>query len=391
MKKCRLPKKLNNTSIELDCTLLAGILKRVDSVTKFSESTDIMTHIHLLVAYQSDVFIVGRTPDTFVAHHVPGAKAEKDTAFNIDPNQLVGIINKRGPCVLSYDGAEVEIKAVKGKYKARFKVRSFSPEQVPMVQEGLRHHVEGGQTLNKEFITKLADGVRLTRLRDPYTNAAVICRVETDGKTIQITSPGTFTSAQYKSKLTAKCPKFRFSLSGEMFDLIYKFIASDDIEIHADTTSFTAESADFVVSLPPLQSNDEDYRFLDTLLEALGDSVYGTTIKGDLSAPFENIQSIVDKKGQANATIKIAKKEMKISFANDSGSVQDSVKLSKEVKKPLTCKMDMKILKDMLKHIGREPKHDIAFKGSSINDLKAFTLTYNQDDHKLLYLGYIPS
>lgn len=391
MKKCRLPKKLNNTSIELDCSQLAGILKRVDSVTKFSESTDAMTHIHLLIAYQGDVFILGRTPDTFVAYHLAGAKAEKDTAFNIDPNQLVGVINKRGLATLTFDGAEVEIKENKGRYKARFKVRALAQEQIPMVQEGLRHHVEGGQTLNKEFITKLADGVRLTRLRDPYTNAAVICRVETDGKSIQITSPGTFTSAQYKAKLKAKCPKFRFSLSGEMFDLIYKFIGADDIEIHADTSSFTAESDDFVVSLPPLQSNDEDYRFLDTLLEALGPSVYTTKIKGDLSAPFENIQSIVDKKGQANATIKIAKKEMKISFANDSGSVSDSVKLAKEVKTSLTCKMDMKILKDMLKHIGREPEHEIAFKGSSVGELKAFTLNYDQADYKLLYLGYIPA
>lgn len=392
MKKCRLPKKPSTSvSISLDGNKLADILKRVDSVTRFSESADKLTHIHLLVAYESDVFILGRTPDTFVAHHVPGAVATKDAIFNVDPMQLSGLIAKRGELVLDYDGKMVQMQAKTGKYKSEFKVKPISVEQIPMVEEGLRHHIKGGHEMSRDVIEKMTKGIRYTRLKDPITDEAIICRVECLGDSIRVTTPGNWTSARYTAQLGKKNEKFRFSLSSGMFDLVSKFCGEDKVNFHVDSASFAAEGDSFVLTLPPIQSSDEDYRFIDNMLAQLGNPILGCVVKGDLSAPFANIAPLIDKKTGTNANLIIKNKEFRIKFSNDSGSVQDSLPLGKAIEKEIKTKLDMRIMKELLRTIGREERHAMGFHGASIGQLKAFTLNYKFDEDKLLYFGYLPA
>lgn len=392
MKKCRLPKKPSQTcSIDTDGNKLSDILKRVDSVTRFSESDDKLTHIHLLVAYESDVFILGRTPDTFVAHHIPGAKADKDAMFNIDPVQLSGLIAKRGEMTLTFDGKMVNIAAKVGKYRSEFKIKPVSVEQIPMVEEGLRHHIKGGHEMSRDVIEKMTRGIRYTRLRDPITEVAVICRVECLGDTLRVTTPGNWTSARYTAQLSEKNEKFRFSLSSGMFDLVSKFCGEDKVNFHVDSASFAAEGDSFVLTLPPIQASDEDYRFIDNMLAQLGNPLLGCVVKGDLSAPFANIATLLDKKTKSLATLIVKKKEFRIKFSNDSGSVQDSLTLAKPVEKEINTRLDMRIMKELLRTIGREDRHSMGFHGPNVNSLKAFSLNYKFEEDKLLYFGYLPA
>lgn len=395
MKKCKLPTKPSNScTLSIDSKALTEVLKRVDNVTGFSESNDKLTHVHLMVVTGGDVFVIGRTPDTFVAYHLEGATGSDDTMFNIDPKQLLGLIAKRGDIEMSFDwkkGAEVHIKAVKGKYRADYKTRLVSPEQIPMVTEGLRHHLSGGHSMTTEVINAMTQGIRLTRLKDPYTNAAIICRVECTGDELQITSPGNWTSSRYSTELDEEVTPFRFSLSGGMFDLIYKFIDKDAVTFHADSASFAAESTNFVVTLPPIQSNDNDYRAVDSLRDGLGKAIVSTTLLGDISAPFTNIASILDKKGKATASIAITKKAVNIGFSNDAGSIRDTLKSLKPAKTEVTSKLDLRIMSDILKNVSQMDKHVFGLHGSSVKQLKAFSLEYKQKDYELLYIGYLPA
>lgn len=392
MKTCRFPKNPAKTcNITLTGTILSDILKRVDSVTRFSESDDKLTHIHLIVTYKSDVFVLGRTPDTFVAYQIPDATADSDTVINIDPIQLTGLINKRKELTVEFDGKMLNIAETKGKYKAGVKVRPVSAEQIPMVEQGLRHHIEGGHPMSREVIDAMTQGVKLTRLKDTITNQTVICRVVCDGKSLAITSPGHWTSSRYRAELKKKAEAFRFSLTGEMFDLIYRFCGEEKVTFHVDTTAFAAESDTFVLTLPPIQASDEDYRYMDNMLAQLGKPLLGCVVKGDLSAPFANISTLLEKKGNTNAKLTVKKKEFRLKFGNDSGSVQDSLTLSKPIEREITTQLDLRIMRELLKSIGREEKHSMGFHGSSINALNAFSLNYKFDTHTLLYFGYLPA
>lgn len=392
MKTCRLPKKPAKTcNITLNGSILSDILKRVDSVTRFSESDDKLTHIHLLVSYKNDVFVLGRTPDTFVAYLVPGASSDQDTLFNIDPIQLTGLINKRKDLTVEFTGKELNIAETAGKYKAGVKVRPISEEQIPMVEQGLRHHIEGGHTMSREVIDALTQGVKLTRLKDTITGQTVYCRVVCDGKSLSIVSPGHWTSSRYRAELKKKVEPFRFSLTGEMFDLIYRFCGEEKVTLHADTSSFAAESESFVLTLPSVPASDEDYRYMDNMLAQLGQPLMGVVVKGDLSAPFANISTLLEKKGNTNAKLLVKKKEFRLKFGNDSGSVQDSLTLAKPVEKEITTNLDLRIMRELLKSIGREERHAMGFHGANINSLNAFSLNYKFDTHTLLYFGYLPA
>ncbi|QYW05190.1 hypothetical protein pEaSNUABM21_00176 [Erwinia phage pEa_SNUABM_21] len=391
MKTCRLPKKPSKScNITLTGTLLSDILKRVDSVTRFSESDDKLTHIHLIVTYKSDVFVLGRTPDTFVAYQVPGATADTDTVFNIDPNSLNGLITKRKELTLTFDGKQVAIAEQNGKYKADFKIRPLSDEQIPMVEQGLKHHISGGHPMSREVIDAMTQGVRLTSMKDTITNQTIICRVVCDGKSMKIQSPGHWTSSRYTCDLKKKAEPFRFSLTGAMFDLVYRFCGEEKVTFHVDSSSFAAESDSFVLTLPPIQASDEDYRYMDNMLVQLGKPLIGVVVKGDLSAPFTNISTLIEKKGNTSAKIILKKKEIKFKFGTDAGNVQDSMSLAKPVERELSAHLDLRIMRELLKSIGREEKHSMGFHGANINKLTAFSLNYKFDTHSLLYFGYLP-
>lgn len=390
MKKCKLPNApVEGVGFKFNAKELSSILKKVDSVTKFSESSDKLTHIHLIVSYKGNVFVIGRTPDTFVAHIIPSATADGDTVFNIDPPQLDGLISKRNDMIMQYTGREVLLSEVKGRYKSSFKIRPISIEQMPMVNEGLRHHLTGGQAMSREVIDKMTQGVRLCRLKDTVTQQSVICRVIVDGKKMLVASTGNWASARFQTKLGLKVDPFRFSLTGEMFDLVMKFCGTSSVNFYADSTSFAAESDDFVVTLPPIQSTDQDYNYIDVIVNAFGEPTISAEIRGDLSAPFDNISTLVDVKKNTRVLVHIEKKELSIGFDSDAGSVSDSLTLAKAVERPVDSALDIRIVKEMLRNIGKEPMHRLGFHGP-LKQFKAMSLKYENENYNLLYFGFIP-
>ncbi|AXG66562.1 hypothetical protein JA13_159 [Dickeya phage vB_DsoM_JA13] len=391
MKKCKLPDRpITNVGFKFDAKELSAILKKVDSVTKFSQSNDKLTHIHLICSYKSNVFVIGRTPDTFVAHLVPNAIADGDTVFNIDPAQIDGLIAKRSSMTAMYTGREVEMQEVKGRYSSKFKVRPISPEQIPMVNEGLRHHLSGGNEMSQEVIDKMVEGVRLCRIKDTITQASVICRIECEGKNMRVASVSNWASSKYVTKLEDKVDSFRFSLSVEMFDLVMKFCGKNKISFFADTNSFAAEAEDFVLTLPPIQSTDQDYQYIDVMENAMGKALMSLKIKGDMSAPFENIYTLVDVKANTRVNVSVEKKTMHIGFDNDSGSVRDSLILESAVERPFESQFDIRILREMLRNIGREKEHLLGFHGT-LKKFKAMSLYYQLKDCQLTYYGFIPA
>lgn len=391
MKKCKLPERpVNEMGFKFDAKELSGILKKIDSVTKFSSSKDALTHIHLICSYKSNVFVIGRTPDTFVAHLVPNAIADADTVFNIDPIQLDGLIAKRSAMVATFTGKELELSEVKGRYSSKFKVRPISPEQIPMVNEGLRHHLSGGSDMSEELIKKMVEGVGLCRLKDTITQESVICRVEVDGKDMRISSVSNWASSKYVTKLKEKLPAFRFSLSVEMFDLVMKFCGKSSVNFFADTNSFAAEADDFVLTLPPIQSNDNDYQAIDRMEQGVGKAAIAVKIKGDIQAPFDNIFTLVNVKQNTRVAVTLEKKSMQIGFDNDSGSVRDSLVLESAVERKIESQLDIRILREMLRNIGREKEHLFGFHGT-LAKFKAMSLYYQLKDCQLTYYGFIPA
>lgn len=391
MKKCKLPDSAaTDVGFKFDAKELAAILKKVDDVTKFSQIKDKLTHIHLICSYKSNVFVIGKTPDTFVAYMVPNAIADGDTVFNVDPIQLAGLIAKRGAMVATYTGREVELNEVKGRYSSKFKVRPVSPEQIPMVNEGLRHHLTGGTEMSKEVIDKMVEGVNLCSIKDAISDETVICRVQVDGKDMRVTSASNWASAKYVTKLSEKVAAFRFSLSVTMFSLVMKFCGKDKVNFYADSNSFAAESDDFVLTLPPIQSTDQDYAYLDLVENAMGPALIAMRIKGDMSAPFENIFTLVDVKKFTNVSIRVEKKEMEIGFDNDSGSVRDSLRIETAVERPFEAQLDIRLFREMLRNVGREKEHLFCMHGT-LKKFKSMSLYYEMKDCKLTYFGYLPA
>lgn len=398
MKKCKLPNKVGaKFSFSVKSQNLVKVLSRVDLVTKFSDADDTLTNVHLVVAYGGDVFIIGRTPDTFIAHHVAEAKADGDGAFNIDPKQLQGLVDKRAEVNLNFDGTAVNITSTTSKYSATFKTKTLASEQIPLVSEGLRHHVNGGNSIPDQLIELLTEGVRCTKIKDCYSPTnPVICRVECTGKELEVTSLTNWHASRFVAKLGKKLAKsvepFRFSLSTQMFDLLYRVIDGQTAVLSADTTSFAAEADSFVLTLPPIQSSDADYRAVRDYYGSLQKPLIKSMLGPGLGATLSNIGSFVGKKEKPAVTITVGPKRASVSFANDSGNLTDAIKvISTSVKDKHPVRMDYTVLGEILKHVPDVSEgHSFDVYGNSIKELKMFSIHYETDVFSLDHLGYLP-
>lgn len=398
MRKCVLPSKPNKKfQIKVKSSSLVQVLNRVDLVTKFSDVDDTLTNVHLVVACEGQVFVLGRTPDTFIAHWVPDAESSNDGAFNVDPKQLKGLVDKRDELTLDFDGSAVEIAAVKGKYSATFKTKALSSEQIPLVSEGLRHHIKRGTEMPDTLIAALRKGVSLTKVRDCYTpTTPVVCRVSFDGAELEVTSRTNWHASRFVTKIDKKTAKkssqFRFSLSVGMFELLDRVLADQPAVFSADTTQFAAESESFVLTLPPIQSSDVDYSLVREYFEALKKPLISSVFAEGLGSALNNIKSFVGKKEKPAVTITIAPKRATIAFANDNGSLSDAIKISKtNVTDKQKVRMDYTVLGEILKYVpDANAGHSFDVYGDSLAALKMFTIVVSNDDYKLQHVGYLP-
>jgi len=63
--------------------------------------------------------------------------------------------------------------------------------------------------------------------------------------------------------------------------------------------------------------------------------------------------------------------------------------LAKAVERPVDSALDIRIVKEMLRNIGKEPVHRLGFHGP-LKQFKAMSLKYENENYNLLYFGFIP-
>ena len=398
MRNCVLPAKPGKKfQMTVSSKSMVNVLNRVDLVTKFSEADDSLTNVHLLVACEGQVFVIGRTPDTFIAHWVDGATSSADGAINVDPKQLKGLIDKREEVVLDYDGSAVTVTATKGKYTAVFKTKALSVEQIPLVQEGLRHHVDGGHKIDGDVMGLIRQGISMTKMKDIYTPSnPVICRIIADGSNLTIGSMTHWHASRFQAPLpkSKKAKReFRFSLSVQMFDLLNRVVDGQPAQFSADVASFSAESDTFVLVLPPIQSSDSDYSIIDSYFESLKEKpLISAVFSSGLSSALTNIGSFVSKKEKPSLTMTIGPKTAAIAFSNDAGSVSDSIKIkSSSVDSKHPVRMDYTLLCEVLKLLPDSASgQSFAVYGNSIKELKMFNVAYKTPEFSVSHIGYLP-
>lgn len=401
MRNCVLPSKPGKKfQLTVKCSSMVQVLNRVDLVTKFSEADDSLTNVHLIVACEGQVFVIGRTPDTFIAHWVENATSSSDGAFNVDPKQLKGLIDKRDEVILDFDGSAVTVTATKGKYTAVFKTKALSVEQIPLVQEGLRHHVDSGHRIDGDIMAMIRQGISLTKIKDVYTpSSPVICRIVSNGEGLTVSTMTHWHASRFSAALPKSGKKkdskreFRFSLSVQMFDLLSRVIDGQDAQFSADVASFSAEADSFVLVLPPIQSSDSDYSVIDEFFESLKSKpLIQAVFSSGLSSALTNIGSFVGKKEKPSLTLTVGPKNASVSFSNDAGSVSDSIKIkSSSVDSKIPVRMDYTLLCEILKLLP-ESASGQAFSvyGNSIKELNMFNVQHKSAEYTISHLGYLP-
>ena len=378
--KAKIQNPGNSFSFVCDAARMAEALTRVLSVTAFSSASEGEKH-HVMMAYKGGVYIVGYSPETFVAVQLKvDDKPTTSGCFEFDISALQGLIKRRAGLEFIYNNNSLTLKALKGKYTCELKTIEVTQEIIPRINKSLNSQAEG-DSLSAAELHSLKDAVAHCSINEIYLeekDKSLLCYITFNKGIMTVSAMDNFHMAHYKAKVKSKS-KFRLALSSSMFTLISKFVSeeSEEATFSLSSKGLVVGGNNFLVTLPPTQVEDSHFELVPMFLKQNSKGVCEFTLPQTAFDTIDNMKSLA-KNDEKFIFALNEKGVVKLTIETDNGIVSDAFKAKDSTNtKKRKWNIDPRIFFDLYKKI-RTLKTDIpmSLHGSANgSDSSAFFIT----------------
>ena len=391
MQNCAIVETGPKFAFTADSAKLAAAIQKVVTVTSFSNCSD-SERQHMIISYKKNLFVVGYSPETFIIMHVTGVVATKDGSCGFSPTILMGLIKNRKELEFSFESNRLYFSATKGKYKGDITTTAVSRDQMPYLERMMKAKSKSGGSLSGEMLDHIRTAVKYVDLKDFYNNSQILCAIRLRKGVLEVTSHDNFHMAFYKSKYADKKASFEMAIPVTTFKLIDKFVKDEggDVEFYPDDKQFKLVGSSYVVSLPPLQVEDDFYDRVPGFIKSLKNPAVEMNFNISGIKTVDNMFSIADEESKLALTV-TDKGKVAIKLSNDHGTVDDAFK-SDNTKVNIGSKMsfmiDPRIFGDLFNKVrDREevPMRLYSKKNKGVSS--AFQIAASGEDYKLWLVG----
>lgn len=322
-------------------SLIAGINKAV-TVSAFSNSNDSEKH-HFLIASESKLFVVGYSTETFICLCLNGVKVEGSGSIGFVPQILIGLIKNRSALRFSFDKGALSINAITGKYSASMNTVAVTEDHTPHIERMLRAKSKGaGSSMSSTLLQEIRKGVKLADLKDYYNDEQILCAIRVNKGVLDVSSHDNFHMAYYKAKVSSK-NSFELAIPVTTFKLLDRFIADEeeDADFFLDSKHFRIVGKTYMVSLPPVQVDDDYFDRVPGYVKALKNPMVELKFDGAAINTVDNMFTISDDDTRLSLSVN-EKGNVGISLSTENGKISDGFK-SKSVKIDGAKKVDFMI------------------------------------------------
>lgn len=386
MKIPKIPEKLNDFSFSMDGSAFGHALKLCDEVIRFSSADKMIEDVHMVIATEDlDVYLVGRTIDTFILFKLP-CKADASGAAALNFADM-SPVNRKAEVRFAFKPGEMLASA--SRFKLTTPTKQVSRDQLMMIDTSLRSVKlrKGEEALPPQVVESIKKAVEVTYVPDLYLDRMVNSFIEVKDSVLTVVTNSAVTGARYECKMPNVVPPMRISLSANMLKLLYKVIDDTPCEFYVEGSHFVANSPDFLVLLPPVAAAESEAESFNNLESALGKPAAKGSAEGDLPVAVKSLTAVVNAnkalKGQrVTIAFKTRKNTADLSFESDNQCLTERIDFSGDSE--LAFRADIRVLNIIFKNLlqvydSKDLQHRISAYGIP-GKYKAFSLKYKQKD-----------
>lgn len=363
--KLKIADSTNKMSFTASTSDIKAALSKVEGVTNYSSVSDIEKSFVLCVS-QSNVYIIGYSPETFVLVKIKATDVSaKSSSFEFVPSILSGLIAGRADLNFEYDGSRLKLTAVKGKYSCELLTKPITDDQLPRINKALHVNEDKAKSLDSKTLTTLREGIRYAELKDVYAESgkgSLLCLITLSKGELTVDAFDNFHLSSYRATVKSK-EAFRLAVSEASFALIDKFLVQEDIkaDFFVSDTGLRVQNDDFVVVLPPIQVDQEQYNLVSNYLKTLHKPSITFAMSKDAISTVNNMLTLAGKDSRFEFAL-APTGVLKLSLSVDGGDVHDAFKCKEfnmGKSKGFKFKVDPRLFVDLFRKLKGESAYPV--------------------------------
>jgi DNA polymerase III sliding clamp (beta) subunit (PCNA family) len=394
--KLKLSESKNKFSFICAASDMKAAISKVEAVTNYSGAQDLEKSF-ILAVYNKDTYLIGYSPDTFVVVKLKATEvSQKDGSVEINTTNLSGLISGRAELNFEYDGSRLNVSGVKGKYSCSLLTTPVTDTKVIRVNKLIQINSEKAKSLDSDTLTKLRSGIKLAELKDIYSDSGktgLLCLISMKDNVLTINSFDNFHLSLYRSKVSSK-DSFKLAIPEQTFTIIEKFLTEETgVKFFISDTGLRVQNDQFVVVLPPVQVEDNQYSQVSTYLKTLDKPSIKFSLSKDAVTTVSNMLTLAGKDSRFEFSV-IPNGVVKLGLSVDGGDIKDMFKCKDldigKNKKPVNFKVDPRLFVDLFRKLKGEQAYPMELHFSKDQDDAAscFVTRCSIDkESKLVLLG----
>lgn len=387
----QIPMQIDDFEFSIEGTDFGKSLKLCDEVIKFSDADKMMEDLNMIVCTGREVFLMGRTIDTFIIYQLDVSEVSGIGAALVDFSVL-GPVTKKGRVKIRFAGGELRAKSKTTNLTNS--VRQVSLDQLKTLEVTIRN-IElknDADVFGSELVDDIKRAVEMSFIPDLYTDGSTNSHIEVRKGSLKVVTSSNFTCAQYDKDLTVSSPDIRISLGADMLRLLYKVVGSSEAQFYVSGANFVASAANFLVLLPPVRSHKGDFDRFETFEATLGEPAARATADHDLVLAVNTLAGLVNSnKALKGHSVKFALAVKPgtalLKFNTDGQSLTEKIGIA--TKDTFSFNADIRLMQLLMKGVGQgikagESPHQLSVYGPT-GKYKAFMLNYTMPDFRIKY------
>ena len=324
---------------------MAAALAKILAVTTYVKADDSK---FIIAVTKTGIYLVGSSTDALAATKIRGEIKSHGT-IRIDFDIFTGLLKTRTDMTFKSEKGQLAFKEKKSEFRAQINVIDFDADDIELVSRQL--HDPESTPMKKAVVEKMRAAIKKVTLTDFYEGKELTVATSFGEKFMTVFCYDPYHVAVYREKL--KAPPLRIAMPVKAFNLIDKFMETDEVSFSTSGGRLRASSEEFIVSIPDTQHDESWYKAPLMYVKHVSEMKERASLVFDMNATksITNMSALTDK--DTRMAIQMSGKTVTLSVNGKGGRVSDKFEATTSGK-DIDMRVDPRVFMDLFKKLSED-------------------------------------
>lgn len=356
---------------------MSAAFAKILAVTTYVKSDDSK---FIIAATKGGLYLIGFSTDALASIKMRGEVSKYGTV-RIDYDVLTGLMKSRTDLVFKAEKGQLAFKEKKSNFQAQINIVEFDADDIALVTRQL--HDPDTIPMKKDVVEKMRAAIKKVTLQDFYEGKELTVATTFSEKFMTVFCYDPYHIAVYKAKIKGAVP-MRLAMPIKAFNIIDKFMETNDVVFSTSGGRLRASSDEFIVSIPDTQHDESWYTAPLMYVKYVSEAKERATLAFDMDATksIANMSALTDK--DTRMAIQMSGGTVTLSVNGKGGRVSDKFK-AETTGKDIDMRVDPRVFMDLFKKLSEDVVVMSIYKVAGA--MSSFMLTSKVKDGKLTLVG----